>query len=102
MHDELAARHRTITLRLSPELERTILAIRRRLQAHASPTTRYSLIGAGAIRAELKRLGVWPLPCERTIERVMQRHGSAGACGCRTCPRASWCRPGGCPWRRDV
>ncbi len=123
MHDELAARHRAITLRLAgesvnaactavgrsdrwfhkwwrryleagpeglydltranhqvaqripPELERTILSIRRRLQAHASPATRYSLTGAAAIRAELKALGIRPLPCERTIERVLQRNG---------------------------
>jgi putative transposase len=123
MNDELAARHRAITLRLagrpvqvicvavgrsevwfhkwwgryleagpdglydltranhhvaqhiSPELERTILSIRRRLQAHASPATRYSLIGAPVILAELKALGVRPLPCERTIERVLQRNG---------------------------
>ena len=123
MHDELAARHRAMTLRLAgrsvdavctavgrsdrwfhkwwrryleagpeglydltranhqvaqripPELERTILSIRRRLQAHASPATRYSLTGATAIRAELKALGIRPLPCERTIERVLQRHG---------------------------
>ena len=32
--------------RIPPELERAILSIRRRLQAHATPTTRYSLIGA--------------------------------------------------------
>lgn len=123
MHDELAARHRAITLRLagqpikaictavgrsevwlhkwwgrylragpeglydltranhhvaqrlSPELERTILSIRRRLQAHATPATRYSLIGATAILAELKTLGLRPLPCERTIGRVLERHG---------------------------
>jgi transposase InsO family protein len=122
MHDELAARHRAITLRLAgrnvksiclavgrtqawfhkwwrrylesgaeglydrtranhraqripPELERTILSIRRRLQAHASPATRYSLIGVSAIRAELKALNVHPLPCARTIDRVLQRNG---------------------------
>jgi putative transposase len=123
MHDELAARHRAITLRLAgrpvkaicaavgrskfwfhkwwgrylqagpeglydltrarhqdaqripPELERAILSIRRRLQAHASPATRYCLIGATAIRAELKTLGVCPLPCGRTIERVLERNG---------------------------
>jgi putative transposase len=123
MNDELAARHRAITLRLAgrpvqaicaavgrsevwfhkwwgryleagpdgfydltranhhvaqhipPELERTILSIRRRLQAHASPATRYSLIGAPVILAELKALGIRPLPCERTIERVLERNG---------------------------
>jgi transposase InsO family protein len=123
MHDELAARHRAITLRLAgrsvqaicaavgrsavwfrkwwgrylqdgpdglydltranhhvaqripPELERAILSIRRRLQAHATPATRYGLIGAPAVLAELKALGIRPLPCGRTIERVLQRHG---------------------------
>src|SRR5512133_1950400 len=64
-----------VAQRISPELERTILSIRRRLQAHASPATRYSLIGATAIRAELKALGIRPLPCERTIERVLERNG---------------------------
>jgi transposase InsO family protein len=64
-----------VARRIPPELERTILAVRRRLQAHASPATRYSLIGAVAIRAELKSLGIRPLPCERTIERVLQRNG---------------------------
>jgi putative transposase len=123
MHDELAARHRAITLRLAgrpvqaicaavgrsevwfrkwwyryleagpdglydrtrannhiaqripPELERTILSVRRRLQAHATPATRYRLIGAPAILAELKSLSIRPLPCERTIERVLERNG---------------------------
>ena len=122
MHDELAARHRAITLRLAgrtvkaicaavgrsevwfrkwwgryleagpeglydltranhhvaqripPELERAILSVRRRLQAHATPATRYRLIGAPAILAELKSLGVRPLPCARTIERVLERN----------------------------
>ena len=123
MHDELAARHRAITLRLAgrpvkaicaavgrsevwfhkwwrryletgpeglydltranhqvaqripPELERTILSIRRRLQAHTTPATRYSLMGGSAILAELKALGICPLPTERTIERVLERNG---------------------------
>jgi putative transposase len=64
-----------ITQRIPPELERTILSIRRRLQAHTSPATRHSLIGASAILAELKVLGIGPLPCARTIERVLQRNG---------------------------
>ena len=68
-------RARLVVQRISPELERTILSIRRRLQAHATPATRYSRTGATAIGAELKALGIRPLPCERTIARVLQRHG---------------------------
>lgn len=56
-------------------MERTILSVRRRLQAHASPATRYSLIGATAILAELKALDIRPLPNARTIERVLERNG---------------------------
>jgi transposase InsO family protein len=74
LYDLTRANHQ-VAQRIPPELERTILSIRRRLQAHASPATRYSLIGAAAIRAELKALGIRPLPCERTIERVLQRNG---------------------------
>src|SRR5262249_27511333 len=60
---------------IPPEWERAILSIRRRLQARATPATRYALIGGTAIRAELKALGFRPLPAARTIERVLQRHG---------------------------
>jgi len=42
-------------------------------QAH--PGTRYSLIGASTIWAELHALHIRPLPSLRTIERVLQRHG---------------------------
>src|SRR5215475_876045 len=61
--------------RIPPELERTILSVRRRLQAPATPATRYRLIGAPASLAELKSLSIRPLPCERTIERVLERNG---------------------------
>src|SRR5205814_9043937 len=64
-----------VAQRISPELERSILSVRRRLQAHATPATRYSLIGATAILAELKALSIRPLPNPRTIERVLQRNG---------------------------
>jgi transposase InsO family protein len=78
LYDLTRARHH-VTQRLSPELERTILSIRRRLQAHATPATRYSLIGAAAILAELKALNIRPLPCARTIERVLERNGLTAA-----------------------
>jgi transposase InsO family protein len=74
LYDRTHATHH-VAQRISPELERTILSIRRRLQAHASPATRYRLIGAPAILAELKALDVRPLPHPRTIERVLQRNG---------------------------
>jgi transposase InsO family protein len=74
LYDLTRARHH-IAQQIPPELERAILSIRRRLQARATPATRYSLIGGTAIRAELKALGFRPLPAARTIERVLQRHG---------------------------
>ena len=52
-------------------MERAILSIRRRLHAHAAPATRSCSIGATAICAELKAMGVCPLPCGRTIELAM-------------------------------
>jgi transposase InsO family protein len=74
LYDRTRANHH-VTRRIPPELERAILSIRRRLQAHASPATRYSLIGPSAILAELKALNLQPLPSARTIERVLQRNG---------------------------
>jgi putative transposase len=73
LFDLTRARH--VTQQIPPELERALLSIRRRLQAHAAPATRYSLIGAAAILAELKGLDIRPLPSPRTVERVLQRHG---------------------------
>jgi putative transposase len=72
LYDLTRARH--VAQRISPELERAILSVRRRLQAHATPATRYRLVGATAILAELKALNVRPLPCERTSERVLERN----------------------------
>jgi hypothetical protein len=73
LYDLTRARH--VAQRISPELERAILSVRRRLQAHVTPATRYSLIGATTILAELEALNICPLPCERTIERVLERNG---------------------------
>ena len=74
---DLTRANHHVAQRIPPELERAILSIRRRLQAHATPATRYCLTGAATIRAELKALGIRPLPSERTIERVLQRNGLA-------------------------
>jgi transposase InsO family protein len=72
---DLSRSNHHVAQRIPPELERAILSIRRRLQAHATPATRYCLTGAAAILAELKALGIRPLPVERTIERVLERNG---------------------------
>jgi transposase InsO family protein len=60
---------------IAPELERTIISIRQRLESPLHPHTRYGLIGASAILSELKALQIRPLPCLRTIERVLERNG---------------------------
>jgi putative transposase len=74
LYDLTRANHH-VTRRIPPELERAILSVRRRLQARTAPANRYCLTGAASIRAELKALGIRPLPCERTIERVLERNG---------------------------
>jgi len=61
--------------RISAELERTIVGIRQRLASQAHPGTRYSLIGASSILAELRILHIHPLPSVRTVERVLERNG---------------------------
>ena len=61
--------------RISPELERTIVGVRRRLVSQTHPETRYSLIGASSIVAELQVLHIHPLPSVRTVERVLERNG---------------------------
>jgi hypothetical protein len=66
---------RPVARRIPPELERAILSIRRRLEAHAPPGNPYPLIGAYAILAALKALDLRPLPRLRTIDRVLQRNG---------------------------
>src|SRR5205823_3539512 len=74
LYDLTRANH-PVVQRIPPELARTILSVRRRLQAHATLATRYRLSGATAILNELKTLGIRPLPCERTRERVLERNG---------------------------
>lgn len=73
LYDSTRARQRATLI--SPEIERTILTIRKRLESSDHPQTRYALIGASAIQAELKALHIRSVPCARTIERVLQRNG---------------------------
>ena len=73
LYDLTSARHQPP--HISPDLERTILNIRERLESPLHAHTRYGLIGAGAIQAELQDLHIRPLPSPRTIERVLERNG---------------------------
>jgi hypothetical protein len=61
LYDRTRANHH-VAQRIPPELERAILTSRRRLQAHATPATRYSLTGAATILAGLKTLDIRPSP----------------------------------------
>jgi transposase InsO family protein len=72
---DLSRGNRQVVNRTPPHIERAIVTIRRRLAARATPQTRYSLIGATQIRAELEALGHTPLPSLRTIQRVIARAG---------------------------
>ncbi len=70
---DLTRANGSLVNRTPAHIERAILAIRRRLAAHATPQTRYALIGAATIQTELKALGYAPLPTLRTIDRILQR-----------------------------
>jgi putative transposase len=83
---DLTRANRNVAARIPPELERTILSMRQRLEARSGPGASYRFTGASAILAELKALNIRPLPSPRTIERVLQRHGI-------TLPRLRLARP---------
>jgi transposase InsO family protein len=72
---DLTRGNRQVVNRTPPHIERAVISIRRRLAARATPQTRYSRIGATQIRAELEVLGYSPLPCLRTINRIIARAG---------------------------
>ncbi len=72
---ELTRANHQLMQRIPPQLERSILTIRCRREARTRPSSRYHLIGASAMVAELKALNLLLLPSPRTIERVLQRNG---------------------------
>ena len=87
LFDLTRANHR-VAQRIAPELERTILTIRRRLQARALPDTRYQLIGASEPppgfpeTPNLERIGVMnttqkysPEVRERAVRMVFEHQG---------------------------
>src|SRR6185436_11535652 len=65
---------RTIPNKTPPAIEQAVVRIRRAFEAGKTPATRYGLIGHRAIRAEMERLGVDPLPSLPTIQRILRKH----------------------------
>jgi hypothetical protein len=53
LYDLTRATHQVVR-RTPPHIERAVLSVRRRLEARATPQTRYGQIGAAAIREELR------------------------------------------------
>jgi len=74
LYDLTRANHQVVN-RTPPHIERAVISIRKRLANHSDSETRYGLVGAVQIRAELEQLGYRPLPCLRTIERIVARAG---------------------------
>lgn len=74
LYDQTRANHQ-VANRTPPQIERAVISIRKRLANQSNPEMRYRLIGAAQIRAELEQLGYQPLPCVRTIERIIARAG---------------------------
>jgi len=72
---DLTRANQRVANRIPPHVERAIINIRNRLAARATPQSRYSLMGASQIHAELEALGYTPLPSLRTIERLVARAG---------------------------
>lgn len=62
------------------------MSVRRRLESHATPETRYQRIGAPTVQAELEALQVKLLPSLCTIERVLAQHGSTSPRFCSAAP----------------
>jgi len=52
-----------------------VIAIRHTLEAGRTPETRYGLIGARAIRRQMERLHVQPVPSASTVQRLLAAQG---------------------------
>src|SRR5262249_55753367 len=75
---DLTRARREAGRRLPPEWGGPILPRPRALQAPGTPPRGSGPIAAPATGAELRPRGIRPLPCERTMERVLQHNGLAG------------------------
>jgi putative transposase len=55
----------------APAIVQAVVSVRVMLEQAATPQTRYGLIGARTVQATLKQLHLWPVPSERTIQRIL-------------------------------
>ncbi len=60
---------------MPPPVAQAVVLIRHMLEAAQTPETKYGLIGKGAIRGELERLEIEPLPSLATIQRILAHEG---------------------------
>lgn len=72
---DMTRANRRVARQTPPHIERAVISIRERLAKRDSPETRYGLVGAAQIRAELETLGYTPIPSLRTIERIVAGAG---------------------------
>ncbi len=56
-------------------IEQAVVTLRPLFEQGATCQTKYGLIGHRALRAELERRQVRPVPSGRTIQRILARHG---------------------------
>lgn len=65
---------RTSPQEMPAAVVQAVVTARQILEAAATPTTRYGLIGARAIWGHLKQLGLTPWPSVPTIQRILSQH----------------------------
>lgn len=65
---------RRVAHRTSAKVVAAIVAVRAELEAHQSRASRFAGIGGEAIRLQLQRRRIRPLPGLRTIERILKAH----------------------------
>ena len=81
--------------RLPEEVAQASVTTRRALEGDATPETRYGLMDAAAIRGQLQRLHLQPLPSVATIQRVLVRAGRTHPVGAaRDAASSPWPVPG--------
>jgi putative transposase len=60
---------------VAPEIASAVVRLRKLLEAAATPTTRYSPIGARAIAGQLAEWAIAPIPSLSSIQRILQAEG---------------------------